>query len=457
MLDLYPDQQKIIEDIREHMRRGTKRILLQSPTGSGKTIMASSMLKAAADKGLDCLFIVHRRELIKQSVKAFDKFQVRHGIVSAGFQPDYKQLVQLCSIGSLPRRLNKIRTPKLILWDEASHCASKSWSTVFKQFPDAYHILLTATPERLDGKGLSDFADVIVSGQSIEWLIQNKRLADYDYYNPGKIDMAGVKKEMGDYSKAHSVALVDKPAITGSVVDEYVKHASGKRCLGFAITIEHSNHIVDQFKARGIPAMHLDGSTPMNIRDRVLKDFESGELKYLCNVGLFGEGFDLPGLDAVSLIRPTASLSWYLQAVGRVLRYVPGKQAIIIDHVGNIDRHGLPCRERKWSLEGKAGRLKNGERLAPVKICKKCYGAQPAGSLVCKYCNEEFEVNPREIEEIPGELTKVDKEKMKLMAKQERGGARTYDDLVKLGYARGYKSPEKWAHIINQAREAKRR
>lgn len=455
-MDLRPYQHDIINEVRAHMARGVKRILIRSATGSGKTVLATHMLKSAAEKNIPCFFNVHRRELIKQSASAFNKSDLRYGITSAGFQPEYNELVQLCSIGSLPNRLHKLRSPGLILWDESHRLASKSWTDLFNKFPKAYHILLTATPERLDGKGLADYADVIVNGPEIKWLIDNKYLADYDYYRPGNIDMTGVKKEMGDYSKAHSVALVDKPAITGCAVAEYKKIAMGKRCLGFAITIEHSNHVVDSYKAAGIPAAHIDGSTPIYLRDQILKDFASGELKYVSNVGLCGEGFDLPSLDGVQMLRPSASLAWYLQVCGRALRADGDKVAFILDHVGNFNRHGMPCQERSWSLDGRAGRKKNGDRAMPVKICDKCYGAQYRGPTHCKYCGHEFTLTQREIEEIEGELSKVDKEKIMLENKKERGMAKTYDDLVKLGYSRGYKNPEKWAGIIHKSREVKR-
>jgi DNA repair protein RadD len=456
-MQLRPYQNTLLDETRGHMLRGIKKILIQSPTGSGKTILTASMLMTAASKGMDSFFVVHRRELVKQSCLTFDKVGLSHGIIAAGFAPDINRKVQICSIDSLRSRLSKLnKRPKLIVWDEAHHLASASWAKIFNEFNDAYHILLTATPERLDGKGLKNYADVLLNGPSVRWLIENGYLADYVAYAPNQISMAGIKKQMGDYSKSESAALIDKPSITGSAVKEYMKVGYGKRFIGFAITIEHSHHIVEEYKAAGIPAAHLDGESPSNYRDQVLKDLASGELKYVSNVGLFSEGFDLPSLDGLQMLRPTASLSMYLQMCGRPLRPDGDKVAIILDHVGNIERHGLPCDERKWSLDGKAGRSKNGERVTPVKICKKCYATQPSGNGLCAYCGAVFEIKEREIEQIDGELSKVDKEKMKLAAKKERQTAGTYEDLVKLGYARGYKSPEKWAMIIHKSREAKK-
>lgn len=456
-MKLRPYQHDILNEARALMAKGTKRILIQSPTGSGKTVLTAEMLGTAATRGMDSFFIVHRRELVKQSVMTFDRAGLNAGIIAAGFSPDPSRPIQICSIDSLRSRLGKIkRLPRLIVWDEAHHLASASWERVFNQFPDAFHVMVTATPERLDGKGLKGYADVIINGPSVKWLIENKYLADYVAYAPGTVSMAGIKKQMGDFSMSQSAALVDRPTITGSAVAEYKKVAYGKRCIGFAVTIEHSHHIIEQYKAAGIAAAHVDGETPSAVRDQVLKDFASGELKYLSNVGLFGEGFDLPCLDALQMLRPTASLSLYLQMCGRPLRPDGDKVAIILDHVGNIDRHGLPDEERKWSLDGKKGREKNGEKAMPIKICKKCYGAQPSYNRACQYCQEVFEVTSREIEEVEGELSKVDKEKVKLKNRDDQNKARTYEALVELGKRRGYSDPAKWASFIHKSREAKR-
>ena len=457
MISSRPYQDEILAGVRQHLSSGVRRILIQAPTGAGKTVIAAKIFEGLKNKGNDGLFIVHRRELVKQSIVTFDKFGIPAGAIASGFVPEPRFLCQVCSIDTLRSRLQKLpRRPKLILWDEAHHLASKSWTKVFNYFPDAIHILLTATPERLDGKGLADYADVIVQGPSVRWLIENKFLADYIAYAPSSVDMSGVRKQMGDFSKAESVALVDRPAVIGSAVEEYKKLAYGKRCLGFAVTIEHSHHIVEEYKAAGIAAAHLDGETDMRERDRMLADFVKGDLKYISNVGLFSEGYDCPSLDALQMMRPTASLGMYLQMCGRPLRADGNKVAIILDHVGNIKRHGLPCEERQWGLGGREKRGSKSESDLSVKLCEKCYAAVPVQTRICPYCQAPFEVKEREIIKEDGTLEAIDKEKMRLEKRGETRMARSFEELVELGRSRGYKNPTAWAHFMSKARDEKR-
>lgn len=457
-MNLRSYQIEIIDECRRKMMTGNRSILIQSPCGSGKTLLTAHMLKTAASKGMSSWFCVHRRELVKQSIRAFDQVGLRFGVIAAGFMEDRRPLVQICSVQTLTRRFHQYKKPKLIVWDETHHIAANSWAVLRKSQPDAYHIGLTATPIRLDNKGLSEWYSAMINGPSVQWLIENKFLAPYRLFAPGNISMAGIHTRMGDFVKSELASAVDKPTITGNAIKEYQKLAPGKRAVIFCVSIEHSKHVVSQFQAAGIPAAHVDGETDVNERDAAIKKFEQGEIRVLSNVELFGEGFNLPSIEVAILLRPTMSLGCYLQQVGRALRPSPGKtEALILDHAGNVSRHGLPDQERNWSLADRE-RTKQSEDgpSISVRICGKCFAAQAFGATVCKFCGFQFELKPREVKQVDGDLTEVDLAAMRLQQRREQGRAATMDDLVAIGIKRKYKNPRMWAKFIFNARQAKK-
>lgn len=457
MITLRPYQTQAVQDMRSLMQQGCKSILYQGATGSGKTALTAHMLHTAFSKGMRSFFIVHRKELIDQSSRAFKLEGLNHGIISAGYGRDHSQLVQIAGIGTLARRLHRYRQPSLIVWDECHHVAAKSWATVFRAYPNAYHIGLTATPERLDGQGLGTFFKRIVLGPTVSWLIQNGFLSKYKLYAPSHVNLENVQKRMGDYARDQLATAMDKPKITGSAVEHYKKYASGKRAIVFAVSIEHSKHIVEQFQREGFNAAHVDGETDSDTRSRAISDFATGNLQVLSNVELFGEGFDVPSMECAILLRPTQSLGLYLQQVGRSLRPSDQKAfAIILDHVGNCERFGLPDQEREWSLEGRD--KSKGEYQVPVRICPVCFGTQNTGRESCTFCGALFPLKPREVETVAGHLKEIDQAQLalKLKWKREQGLQKGFKELVALGQARGYKRPTAWAMMVLKGRQAKK-
>lgn len=450
-------QNTIREEARALMRKHTKSMLIQSPTGSGKTILIAHMLKTAESKGMSAWFIVHRRELIKQSVLAFNDVNVCHGVIANKWYAQPHRLIQIASIQTLIRRYEKHGKPNLIIYDECHHCAAGSWSKLYDSFPDAYHIGLSATPIRLDGTGLKQWFSAMINGPSVRWLIDSGFLVDYKLYAPSKLNLSNVHTRMGDFITSELSAIVDKPTITGDAIKHYQKHCGGRRAVVFCVSIQHSKHVVAQFNRSGIIAKHVDGETNIEERDRAIDDFTLGRIKILSNVDLFGEGFDLPALEAVILLRPTKSLGLYLQQVGRALRPSPGKRyAIILDHAGNCERHGLPDDDREWSLEGRKNSKKGSENEIKIKTCPKCYGVQAPGKKACMSCGHIFEGNPREVDHVEGDLVEIDPNELRKRRKQEQGRLKTEEELVELGRQRGYKRPRLWARHIIRARKEKR-
>lgn len=455
MIKLRDYQTKIIDDVRSLFFNGVKRVLVQAPTGSGKTAIMAHVAKTSADQGMTTWFVVHRRELVKQSLKAFELEGINAGVVSADWPRLHYAKAQICSIQTIIRCLGAIKKPHLVCFDECHHVAARSWMKVFNFVPEAFKIGLTATPERLDGHGLKDYFDKIVSGPSIQSLTDQGFLSPYKLYAPSGIDLSGVRTQMGDYVKSDLSTAADKPTITGNAISEYLKLAPGKRAVVFCVSLEHSRHVVEQFNAAGIKAEHVDGESSIQERDGAIERFARGETLVLSNVDLFGEGFDLPAIEVAILLRPTQSLALYLQQVGRSLRPFPGKSsAVILDHAGNCERHGLPDEDRQWSLEGHRDKKKSVQQVR-IKVCPKCYAAMPTGSSYCKYCGYVFTAQEREVAHAEGNLAEVDVAAIKKRRAWEVARAQSYEDLVAIGRARNYSRPEAWAKIQYDLRQRK--
>lgn len=438
------------------MKSGIKSLVIESPTGSGKTALTAHMIKTASARGVRCWFLMHRVELLRQSIATFRTVGVEFGIIAAGFTPDPLAMVQLCSIGTLRRRIHKLPAPGLIIYDEAQHLASKTWAEIHAAFPEAFHVGLTATPERLDGKGLGALGfKEIIHGPKVRWLIANGFLSDYRLViPPGGVNADGVHRQMGDFNHAELSVVADQPQIVGNAVREYLKYASGKRAIARHVNIDLSKRLAAEFVANGIPAIHVDGTTPRAQRESAMDSFVRGETLVLTNVDLFSEGVDVPSVECVLDLRPTQSLTLCLQFWGRSLRPSPGKNhAIIIDMAGNFKRHGLPCEPREWSLEGRKKNKKN-QTTTITTECPKCYFVSIGRFLKCPDCGEILgEVGAgREVDHVEGDLTELDVEAERRRKKIENRGALTTGQLIEIGRKRGYKNPSGWAFNVLKAR-----
>lgn len=453
-LTMRPYQGRIIEEVQANFRAGVRAQVVTAPTGSGKTALAANMLHRAAERGRRSWFVVHRRELIMQAASAFAREGLPFGIVSAGFPSSPGKMVQICSIQSLVRRLDKVAKPTMVVWDEAHHSAASSWSTVYDANPQAWHVGLTATPQRLDGKGLDAYFQRIVMGPTVAELIAQGWLAGYKLYAPPGVDATGFTVRMGDYVRSQVEAAADRPHITGCALEHYRRLAPGRTALIFASSIRHSQHVADQFTAAGIRAAHLDGDTPTAERDQILRQFRAGEVTVLTNVALFGEGFDVPGIHCVLDLAPTCSLTNWLQRCGRALRPCDGKDhAIILDAAGNAMRHGLPDDDREWSL---AGREEKPQSRVATRTCPECFYVVRPWEKVCPDCGHVFAPKPREIATVAGDLEEVDPAALRAARKREERDCDTVEALTELGRKRNYQYPEQWARKFHAAREAAR-
>ena len=435
---------------------GRRSQLLVLPTGGGKTVCFSYMAGRAVEKGLRVWILAHRVELLDQISRTLREFAVPHGVIAPGYIADRRKPVQVASVFTLARRLERYDPPDLIIVDEAHHAISAStWGKVITAFPAAKLLGVTATPIRLSGEGLGDLFETMVQGPTMRELIDLGALSPYRLFAPAGVDLTGVHTRMGDFVRGEIEAAMDKPSITGDAVAHYRKLAPGRRAVAFCVSVEHAVHVAEQFRAAGIPAQAIDGAMDRSLRANVLADFAAGRVQVLASCDLVSEGFDVPAIEAAILLRPTQSLGLYLQQVGRALRTFPGKtEAIILDHAGNVKRHGLPDEERVWSLDGTVRQKKAARSEVPVKTCGSCFATVHAAATHCA-CGFEFPVQKREVEHVEGELQEIDLATAVKMRRQEQGRAQSEADLVALGRSRGMKRPELWARHVMRARMAR--
>lgn len=455
-LTLRTYQSRAVHDLRLAYRDNARAPLLVLPTGGGKTVIVADILRRLAARGRSGLVLVHRRELIAQTSRKLDLANVPHGIIAAGVAAADAP-IQVASVQTLTRRLGSIDIqPDLIVIDEAHHATAGSWGRVLAHWPDALRLGVTATPVRTDGRGLSAIFDRLVLGPSVADLVSASFLTAARIYAPPQVaDLSGMKRRAGDFAAEEAAARLDKPTVTGDAIAHYRRFAEGQQTIVFCCSQCHAEHVCESFMAARIHAATLLGSTDPIDRDRVVARFATGDLQVLVTVDVVSEGFDVPAASCAILLRPTASLGLYLQQVGRVLRPAPGKQvAIVLDHVGNVHRHGWPDDPRDWTLEGTAGRNSgSGGQPAPtVRTCQACYAAfRPAP--ICPCCgHEQSTPKPRAMRQVDGELQELKRVNAQLRV-AERRKARTLPQLLALARERGY-SPG-WAYRVAAARGAR--
>ncbi len=455
MIELYSDQIALLDKTRQAMSRH-RAVLMQAATGFGKTVCTASMFATAIGKERRCLFIVPRREILRQASNTLHDFSIPHSFIAAGYEYDPNSYMHVATVETLTRRLDKAPDKDLVVIDETHH-GSAGLDRIVKRYKSSgsYLIGLSATPTRLDGRGLGCWYDEMACGESVSWLIQNGRLSQYRLFAPDRPDLSGIATVAGDYARGQLADRLEHDTyLVGHAVDTYYRHAIGRLNVTFCASRKHSAITNQKFRDAGIPSACVDGETPDDERSRIFKAFAKRELLNVCNVDLLTFGFDLSsaaGMDvtveSMSDLRPTKSLALQMQKYGRVLRK-KDFPALIFDHSNNAEQHGLPDDDRDWSLADQV-REKRDSTEKPISIrqcpkCDRCHRPAPA----CPECGHVYVITSREIKEVEGELKEVSAEEMKRRTeerKAENRSAKTLDDLIQLGYRRGYKSPEAWA------------
>ncbi len=381
MINLRPYQETAIAQVRALIKSNIRSILINAPTGSGKTVLAARILQGAYEKGSPTLFLAHRRELIDQSAtKIKDAGISDYGIIMSGDKRHNRDaLVQVASVQTLIRR--ELPPAKIVVIDESHRAAAKSYRDIVANYPSAVILGLSATPERHDGKGLDDIFESMVTVSTIPELIeQGFLMAPTCYVGKASPDVANIPMRGGDYAEGALEKAMDKATLIGDILTEWKRHAQGRLTVIFASGVEHSRHIAEAFWQAGIPAAHVDGSTPTTEREAIIADWRRGAIKVVSNCNVLTEGFDFPELSVCVLARPTKSIGLYLQAVGRVMRTAPGKMdALILDHAGCVETHGAPSIHREWSLQGEKERRKKSliPELSSCHECQLIYTVEP--------------------------------------------------------------------------------
>lgn len=413
---LFDDQAEIVEQVRTAMGI-SKSVLLQSPTGSGKTAMATYMIKAAKSKNRKIGFTVPRKDLLEQTSDTFTKLGIPHGFIAAGKPFDPYRQIYIGMVDTMARRIEKNVLPKLdLLIPDETHYGEDALSAVINHYKaqQAWILGLSATPWKLNGKGLGCYFDTMVMGKSVKWLIEHKRLSDYRYFR-GKtvLDLSRVKVSAGDYAKGELASFMEEQGvIMGDCVNDYKLRSMGRLHIVRCASIKASEMMAEQFRLAGIPAMHVDGETPMDERKRIFIAFAKRELLVLTFADLLNFGFDLSqasGMDVCiegsSDLKPSKSLAGQMQFWGRSLRYKP-YHAIFNDHVNNYIEHGLPCDDRNWTLSDRTKLVMSGERAIPTKQCPVCFFVH-SPRPDCPLCGHVYAVQSRVIDEVGGELTEI--------------------------------------------------
>lgn len=370
---LRPYQVEMKQNVFKEWQNGNKSVMMQMPTGTGKTMLFASIIKDLWDNSYDkrnmkrFLVLVHRKELVEQIQETlYKKYGLAHGTIQSGKRDDDLFHIQVAMVRTLAKekRLNKWKDNEFdfIICDEAHHFLADSYQTIRKAFPDAYLLGVTATPYRLNRQPFTDTFNILVRSKPISKFIKEGYLSEYEYYSIEAtsklyLEIDNIKIDStGDYSEKAMSNTLDNKQIRAKVVKTWLEHAKGKKTIVYTINKQHNKHFCEEFNETGYKCVAIDSDTPKEERDNYVNQFRKGEITIICNVNIFSEGFDCPDIECIQLARPTTSLAMYLQQVGRGLRISKNKgKTIFLDNVGLYNRFGLPSANRQWQyhFEGK--------------------------------------------------------------------------------------------------------
>lgn len=434
-------QQEAVNKIYDSWNQGNRNVSLVMCTGLGKSVCMSSIALNFDNQHKPVAVVAHRNELVSQMSCHLARVGLYHRIIAPRAvvgQISRKHKIEfgksfinpsalsaVVGVDTLMARADSLKNwaQQIALWevDEQHHITrGNKWGKAVEMFVNARGLGVTATPNRADGQGLGRWVDGVmddmVLGPSMRWAIENNFLADYEIVCP-KSDLNVEDSPLsanGDWSNQTLRKAAKKSRIIGDVVTNYIKYAFGRKAIVFATDVETAEEISRDFNAHNIRAVSLNGKSLPAFREQSLDNFRDGKLQVLVNVDLFDEGFDVPSCDVCIMARPTASLGKFLQQIGRVLRPAPNKTALIIDHVSNVIRHGLPDMPREWSLERrqKKAKLTKDPDEIELTVCKKCLKPYEKFRTQCPYCGAELPVpesKSRTIEIVAGDLVLLDK------------------------------------------------
>lgn len=422
-------QTESITAVKTVLRNGKRKPVLVMPTGAGKSVVFAEIISLAVGKGNKVLWLVHRRNLVFQMRDTLKDFDIDAGIIMAGEEPTPKKQVQIGTVQTYGRRLEKDTLQikdyfdaDLVMIDEAHRSISPTYQKILDLYKDKIVIGCTATPMRADQRGLGEVYDSIVEVVGVKELTDKGYLSPARYFAPSDIDLSKITMQMGDYQVKALGGKMNTPKLVGDIVENWLKFADDRKTIVFAVNVKHAKSITEAFEKAGITSYHLNARSPDSEREYVFKQMESGEIKVITNVALYQEGMDVPGISCVVMARPTKSLGLYKQCCGRGLRPSPGKEnCIIMDHGGVIYEHGFLDEAVFWSLDGKkkAWSTKLPPKESQPVRCKAC-NAVFKGLPVCPDCGSPVKSYSKAVKTAEAELTEVGKVRQAAMAEKRR-------------------------------------
>jgi DNA repair protein RadD len=436
--------------VRAEKAAGRRRIIVVAPTGAGKTVIAAEMVAEATRAGQRVLFLAHRRELVQQASAKLFSAGIDHGIIQAGFSPRPGEPVQVASIQTLharAMRTAKIDLPEaaLVIVDEAHHARARTYQLLLDAYPDAVIVGLTATPCRGDGRGLGSTFEVMVECPPVAELIASGFLVATKVYAPERPDLSGVRVERGDYVENQLAERMNDRRLIGDIVATWHRRAERRKTVAFATSVAHSLSLRDEFRASGVAAEHIDGSTPTAERDDILRRLSSGAVDLVTNCMVLTEGWDQPDVGCLVLARPTKQMGLYRQMIGRGMRQAPGKSdVLILDHAGAVFEHGFAEEPVTWTLDPDRRAINpvhaaRGQHGAPaLTTCPECKAVRLEGRP-CGVCGWRPQPKAKPVEVAEGDLAAVDRNRRTGAAFDHGERLAFYRRLIWIAHERGYK------------------
>jgi DNA repair protein RadD len=449
LTQLRPRQIKALDDLRNAYASGARAPILVAPTGFGKTATAAEIVRLSISKGRKVWFLAHLREILDDTSQRLIRANIPHGQIKAGTHTDYTKPVQVIAVQTAVRR-PRLPRPDLIIVDECHLAVAESYRKVIAAAGNPLLMGLTGTPQRLDGRGLGEVFDCLVPTCSSAELIHEGLLAPVRVYAPPAVDLSGLRTRAGEYDQGQASEILSRPAVVGDALSHWKKLCAGRRGVAFCTTVAHAQAVADQWQRAGYRAMAVHGGSDDAERREAILGLRAGRLDLVACAQLWIAGVDVPEIDAVIWLRPTQSLTAWLQGNGRGLRIAPGKRdLLILDHVNNCRRLDHPLAVHEWTLDGK--RKRDRDAAPSCKVCPQCFATSASTVQVCRECGHVFAPQERrELQQVDGELVEMAARERK----REQGGARDLEALRELAQQRGYKRG--WAERVYQARLAKR-
>jgi DNA repair protein RadD len=448
-ITLRPRQTQAVEDLRQAYASGARSPILVAPTGFGKTATATEIVRLTIARGRSVWFLAHLKEILDDTAERLTAAGISFGSIRAGRSSDYSQLVQVVGVATAVRR-QRLPRPDLIIIDECHLAVADSYRKVIAAAGHPLLLGLTGTPQRLDGRGLGEVFDRLVLSCTTSELINEGLLAPVRVFAPPSPDLSGLHMRGGDFDQGEASTVLSRPSVVGDALSHWQKLCDGRRGVAFCTTVAHAHAVAEQWQGAGYRAVAVHGGSDDAERREAVAGLRAGRLDLVACAQLWIAGVDVPEIDTVIWLRPTQSLTAWLQGNGRGLRIANGKRdLLVLDHVGNCQRLDHPLAVHEWSLDGRVKRKR--DAALSVRICPSCFTAMASVKQVCSECGYEFKPARREIQQIDGELVEVQRRE----AKREQSRATTLEQLVEVGKRRNMKNPRGWARHVLAARQAK--